>query len=217
MNSEPKRIWKTLITPTKLQLIPIEVKLSLVVLTIIFFIYAQAPTLFPQASPDVIRGELTFYLLMVIVSSMYLKKRPLDRVKPKRAMCEFGAFAFITWFVFYGLYGVSELMPLPTMQVNPMVIFALCFVGAYGEELFFRSLLQREWGIILTSIVFTLAFHLHFATGTTIGSPILSFVALFIFSVILGVVYDKFKSIYPSIGIHFTFNIFMITMVAQVI
>jgi hypothetical protein len=78
------------------------------------------------------------------------------------------------------------------------------------EEFLFRGLLQNffnkflniKYAIILTSIVFTL---FHFAISQGMGNiTIIS--SIFVLSIFLGFLYDKQKSLYTPIFLHFTFN-----------
>ena len=210
---EPKRIFDTLWSPSrhKIRFVPLEVKLSSIILIAIIFVYAQTPTLFPEALSQIVRNELTFYLILILIASLYLKKKPLDRVTAKRAVWELGIFAFLTWFVLLGLYSVSEaLFPIqvqitPLLTTVPALAYTMFFIGAYSEEMFFRGFLQNEFGVVITSFIFS-GIHLHFLQA---GLGLFPFIVLFLFSIIVGVIHAKFKSIYPAVGTHFTFNLFM--------
>jgi len=81
------------------------------------------------------------------------------------------------------------------------------FRGVF-QQLVFNKIQSKILGItyanILTSIIFSLS-HIF-------STPILSSILIFIPSIIFGVLYDRSKSIYPSIIVHsiYNFNIFMI-------
>jgi membrane protease YdiL (CAAX protease family) len=99
-----------------------------------------------------------------------------------------------------------------------MTLLAIVVLVPVTEELLFRGFLQNwmthHWpakgAILTTSAIFTL-FHFSFVQGWT-NVPILS--SLFVLSVLLGVLFQRFGSLWAPIGLHCTFNAASAFMIA---
>ncbi|NGX56036.1 MAG: hypothetical protein K1060chlam5_00270 [Candidatus Anoxychlamydiales bacterium] len=93
------------------------------------------------------------------------------------------------------------------------LIIAITSISIFApiiEEFLFRGLLQnylnrffkRAYAIIITSLAFTF---FHFALSQGLGN-ITIIGSIFVLSLFLGYIYEKQKSLYASIFLHFTFN-----------
>lgn len=67
-----------------------------------------------------------------------------------------------------------------------------------GEELFFRGFLQPRFGILATSVVFSLA-HLNYGSVSEV-------VVVFVLSLALGLAYRETRNLWTPVAAHFTFN-----------
>jgi len=89
-----------------------------------------------------------------------------------------------------------------------LLVFAILF-APISEELFFRGVLTKHFGIYLSSALFGLA---HFTYGSTA-----QVIATFVIGLLLTYVYKKTKSILPSILIHITYNAMSILFIKLVL
>ena len=76
--------------------------------------------------------------------------------------------------------------------------FLLAVGSGLGEELFFRGFLQPRFGILATSIVFSLA-HLNYGSVSEV-------VVVFVLSLALGLAYKLTGNLWTAVAAHFTFN-----------
>lgn len=79
--------------------------------------------------------------------------------------------------------------------------FVISLAAAFGEELFFRGVLQEELGLIISSILFAL---LHF--GSLARKYFLIVLIYFIISLYLGFLYFYFNNLWPVISAHFLYD-----------
>lgn len=138
---------------------------------------------------------LIFSQLVAFLLPLFTNKIPLDQTVVAH-MRELAKYPLLFWATALGV-----------ITIAPIV-----------EEILFRGFLQswlfdifgRNRAIIFTSIIFA-GFHFSFAQG------IFNFellVTLFLLSCFLGFIYEKRQSIWASIGLHFTFNLIGVIMIA---
>lgn len=92
----------------------------------------------------------------------------------------------------------------------PSMIFCLIAIIPIIEETIFRGFLQtwlkghlgRKWAILLTAVIFSL---FHFAPAQGMGN-IEIVCSLFILALFLGLLYERMRSLWASIGLHMVFN-----------
>ena len=89
-----------------------------------------------------------------------------------------------------------------------LLVFAILF-APISEELFFRGVLTKHFGVFASSALFGLA---HFTYGSTA-----QVVATFVIGLLLAYIYKKTKSILPSILIHITYNAMSILLIKFVL
>lgn len=103
---------------------------------------------------------------------------------------------------------LKELLPYP--QLFTLTAFTIVFIIPLQEELLFRGLLQR-WltpsigalgAILLTSAVFS---SLHYGAEQGFSNVMLLSV-LFVFSLFLGLIYEKFGTLWAPAALHALFN-----------
>ncbi|ONI41739.1 hypothetical protein AN639_02165 [Candidatus Epulonipiscium fishelsonii] len=104
------------------------------------------------------------------------------------------------------------------------VMVAICMIGfvGFGEEIFFRGLLQKNLvskygqniGIVITAIIFTL---LHGFYMFELPIAIASATALFVVSIIFGILRAKSDSLIPSILAHGVGNAIIYTIGANML
>ncbi|MFA5049893.1 MAG: type II CAAX endopeptidase family protein [Candidatus Micrarchaeia archaeon] len=117
----------------------------------------------------------------------------------------FGFFGIIVYLLFLGIvlnfFGISDqYKTIEKIEMfTPLVIFAAVFIGPVSEELFFRGFLTQKFGILPSSIIFSLA---HFAYGSYT-----QIIGTFGMGLILAYIYKDSKSILPCILIHFLYNL----------
>ena len=92
--------------------------------------------------------------------------------------------------------GINLLMNVGLMAILPAIAEELFFRGIL-QPLFIRLTKKKWWGILITSIIFSL---LHFQIDHLL--------AILFASVILGLVYEKKMNIYLNMLLHFAFNTF---------
>ena len=136
-----------------------------------------------------------FSQLVALLLPLFTQKLPLDQTVVAH-LKELAKYPLLFWATALGV-----------ITVAPIV-----------EEILFRGFLQswlfdifgRRRAIFFTSVIFA-GFHFSFAQG------IFNFellVTLFILSCFLGFIYEKRQSIWASIGLHFTFNLIGVIMIA---
>lgn len=79
--------------------------------------------------------------------------------------------------------------------------FIISVAAAFGEELFFRGVLQQELGLVISSLLFAL---LHFGNLSKKFSLIV--VIYFSISLYLGFLYAYFQNLWPVISAHFVYD-----------
>lgn len=89
---------------------------------------------------------------------------------------------------------VDKVSTLPTY-----LLFFAFLVAPFTEELFFRAFLCSRFGIIVSSVVFSLS---HVAYGS-----IIEIVGTFVIGLFFCLIYQKSKSIVPCISVHFLYNL----------
>jgi membrane protease YdiL (CAAX protease family) len=105
----------------------------------------------------------------------------------------------------YGFWNFHEthyVLELSTTSFLTLVV-AQFVVAPLVEELVFRGLLQRAWAenyglkksVVFVALLFTL---LHFSRHY--------FISTFVFSIVLSMLYLRFRSIWVSVGVHAIFN-----------
>jgi len=92
--------------------------------------------------------------------------------------------------------------PLTTAQL--ILIFALvCVLVPIGEELFFRGFVfttLRRWGVALASVLSALFF-------AAVHEQVVHFLPIFLLGVILALLYQRTRSLLPSIVVHAANNV----------
>ena len=117
-------------------------------------------------------------------------------------------------------YNVSKyyihLMLLPFSLTG----LSMCLLGPISEEVMFRGLLYGYFrrklgvflGIILQALIFTILHSKNFQLGIINGNISYLIFSPFLIGVILGILYEKTGSIYPSIICHGTFNYLIVIL-----
>lgn len=111
----------------------------------------------------------------------------------------------------------SVSMLLKQKVMLPMIIFLVSILGPFCEEILFRGFIYTALrkrlgiyiGIIVSSLIFTLVHSFEYA-------GLLALFPIFILGIILAYLYERNKSLYPSIFLHACYNfaalgIFLIT------
>ena len=83
--------------------------------------------------------------------------------------------------------------------------FVLSAFTAVSEEVFFRGLMEKRIGIILTSLIFAFS-HLSYFSLTEL-------IHVFIFALVIGLVVERFDDLGFALGMHFTNNFMTFVMV----
>lgn len=98
---------------------------------------------------------------------------------------------------------VDKVSTLPTY-----LLFFAFLVAPFTEELFFRAFLYSRFGMIASSILFSLS---HLAYGS-----IIEIVGTFVLGMFFCVIYQKSKSIVPCIAIHFLYNLMSLILMGMI-
>jgi hypothetical protein len=119
--------------------------------------------------------------------------------------------------VFFNIVDIPDQEAVKYLKIamsSPInLVIAISSISIFApivEEFLFRGLLQNffkkflniKFSIILTSVIFTL---FHFAISQGIGN-ITIIASIFALSIFLGFLYEKQKSLFSPIFLHFTFN-----------
>jgi len=132
----------------------------------------------------------------------------------------------VIWFGLYVIGYESNLEQEAVQHLKQVIQFPVLFTATLAiivifapiaEEVLFRGLLQSwlaaKWGvtkgILVTSAVFSL-FHFSVTQGL---ANIELIVSLYVLSCFLGYMYVKQRSLWASIGLHMTFNVFGVIMI----
>lgn len=176
---------------------------------------------------DVVANE-TVYLILALIGCGFLARRNLKEilirlgvVKPKFKEVIIGLTAGlmlifaagIIALLFTQLFGLPEAENLDIMLRNLMTLEGAFVVGLSSgicEEILFRGALQPKFGILLTSILFTL---LHFQYSSTM---VLSLSVIFVLSISLGYLKNRTNTTTAMIA-HASFNTVQILIALLVI
>jgi len=117
----------------------------------------------------------------------------------------FGEFSFQEQ---VAVYQMKRLLAYPVMF--SLFVFCVVFIVPFIEELLFRGLLQgylreklsSKIAVLVTSLFFAGA---HFAIKQRAGN-VLILLSLFVFSLVLGVIYEKRRVLWTPIALHGMFN-----------
>lgn len=89
------------------------------------------------------------------------------------------------------------------LETLPLYLLPFAFILApFSEEVLFRGYLSRRFGILVSSIIFS-SVHLGYGSSAEL-------IFTFIFGLFAGFIYQKTKSLIPSITVHILFNIYAI-------
>jgi|YelNatPaOPRAMG01_1025707.scaffolds.fasta_scaffold08038_8 membrane protease YdiL (CAAX protease family) len=104
---------------------------------------------------------------------------------------------------FFGINDQSKIADIVDKLPLYLLILAILF-APFSEELFFRGLLVRRFGILPAAALFSILHISYGSAGEIIGA--------FAIGVILGLIYKQSKSILPPIIVHMTYNLLAIAI-----
>ncbi len=104
---------------------------------------------------------------------------------------------------FFGINDQSKIIDIVDKLPLYLLIMAILF-APFSEELFFRGLLVRRFGILPAAVLFSILHISYGSVGEIIGA--------FTIGLILGLIYKQSKSIVPPIVIHMIYNLLAIAI-----
>lgn len=208
-------------------------KHPLIVILLFIFIYLII-SIISDLSPEFYfkNNILTFMIFMItFISFFFISDLNIFKlnINKKDIYSIFNGFVFIMAFYITivsllsfiditTVEGVTE-NRLENSQNKYILIFFVIFLAPVGEELFFRGLLQEsikqkldyKWGIIITSLIFSLI-HFNMFNGEYVAI-ILALFNILTVSLIIGFYYEKSENILVPIIIHSLNNSFSLAAI----
>lgn len=164
---------------------------------------------------------LSFLLSFAVFSYLLYRKKTIKQILAELGltkdrfnlrMVAYGIAAFLSIILFslaLTAFSLETNVQLPTnvqsvLQGTPLYFMIFTFlVAPINEEIFFRGFLVPRFGIIISAVVFAVAHLSYFSIS--------EFAAALFFGLVVGYIYKRTKSLYPSIIAHIAVNFMTIT------
>ncbi len=157
--------------------------------------------------------SIASYLVFLAIAFYYAKPKELGFKETNLVLDAIYALLFLSLMLVvtivigavgnaFGMKGDMEKVSEVIQNSVPEYLITTVLIGSIVEEIFFRGFLQPKIGIIPSSVLFG---YMHVGYGS-----ITEIVAATLLGILLGILYEKRKTIYAPIMAHLAFNLIMI-------
>ncbi len=157
--------------------------------------------------------SIASYLVFLVIAFYYAKPKELGFRKTDLVLDTIYALLFLSLMLIvtiiigavgsaFGMKADMEKVSEVIQKSVPEYLIITVLIGSIVEEIFFRGFLQPKIGLIPAAVLFG---YMHVGYGS-----ITEIVAATLLGILLGILYEKRKTIYSPIIAHLAFNFIMI-------